>query len=300
MMKKKEEEGDAAGVTTKNESAESLLAHELNKLTFRERESINEEIHGIGVDTGAATDNVTPETLSEYFRGLQAELDRLCSTDGGVGGTAFAFQRSQNLYCGGSGGNQGTYLNSEDLRIMFLRCERFDVKKAAVRLCHFADLIYYLYGDTGLERKAKLSDISEDELEIMKSGRCQNLRARDRAGRRIYVHFYSEPWSYLPMKTRLRIVTYYAMSMLSDPSSQRRGIVLLFWMHNFQIKVDRFISAGTVHGRLERSLPIRVGAAHYFLPSSDSYEQKGTFAVAKIISRVTHQFKPHTRLHWGM
>jgi len=303
MSTAEEATAETTTTTTTNKSAESLLAHELNKLSFRERESINEEIHGIGV--GAAVDDETPERLAESFRRLQSELEGLCRTHGGVGGIASAFQRSQNVVVRGGGATPyaataETYLNSEELRIMFLRCERFDPKKAALRLCRFADLMHDLYGDTGLERAIKLSDIPDDEVAIMRSGRCQVLGARDQAGRRVYVHFFSEAFSALSIETRLRVVMYYSMTLLyNDISTQRNGVVCLGWLHNVQIKAEYLRTGEKVHGRLSHAMPLRVGAIHYFHPSTDHYDRTVSFALAKIITGLITQYKPHVRVHLG-
>ena len=286
----------AAKTTTTDETAESILANELNNLSFHERETINEEIHGVNISTNIKE---TPETLTKAFRDLQTELEKLCETDGSVDGTAFAFKRSQDIF--GSTPGKGTVLNSKEIRVAFLRCERFDCKKAAARLCRFANLMYELYGDVALERKVKLTDMSEEELAIMRLGHCQNMRDRDRAGRRVYMHIYSEVWDYVPIKSRLRIVSFYMMSLiLNDVGVQSTGIVFLFWMHNFKIKVDQFIPRAFVQSRLTESLPMRMAASHIFFPSSDASEGKGSFAMGKIFSRVAKNIKPRIRMHWGM
>mmetsp|Transcript_9233 Transcript_9233/g.22680 ORF Transcript_9233/g.22680 Transcript_9233/m.22680 type:complete len:602 (+) Transcript_9233:39-1844(+) len=296
-----EKNGDIENPHTKaapaptDETTESILANELNKLSFTERETINEEIHCVNIGNNIEE---TPENLTEYLRGLQTELENLCSTDGSAKGIAFAFKRSQDIF--GSTPEKGTIFNSKDFRLMFLRCERFDCKKAALRLCYYADVMYEMYGDFALERKNKLSDMTEDELAIMKLGHCQYIPHRDRAGRRIYVHFYSETWDHLSTKQRMRICQFYFVSMLSnDVDCQSRGMVLLFWMHNVNFKLDSFMARSNVQTRLTRALPFRVGAAHYFFPSSDTYEKKGSFALAKILCRVANNVKPYIRVHWG-
>lgn len=286
--------------SAKSASVDSLLASELNKLTFRERESINEEIHGIDVDrkyveeSGSTED--TPEILTKSFLDLEIELENLRSTNSDVGGSAFAFNRSQELF--GSIPENGTYLNTNEIRIMFLRCERFDCQKAAKRICGFADLMYELYGDVGLERRTRLSDLDDDEILIMKKGLSQIMAGRDRAGRRIYTHFASDSWKFLPVITRLRHTTYLIMSLLmSDVVSQQRGVVFVMWYHNAKkMDLTDFIARGTVHSRGSSCMPMRIGAVHYCFPSLESSQSE---SFGHIISRLAGQIKPHLRIHTG-
>lgn len=278
-----------------NESVDSILANELNKLSFRERESINDEIHGIDIDrkyieeSGAIEE--TPELLSKHFRDMETELDWLRSTEGGFGKSAFAFNRSQELFA-----SSGTYLNTTELRIMFLRCERFDCKKAARRLCLFADLMSQNFGDFALQRPILLSDLSDEEVAIIESGYSQILPGRDRAGRRIYINFADD--RFIPENVRIRIPVYFLMKMLwTDVETQRRGIVAVMWMHNLS-KMDfhDFVLKGKTQNRCLACLPVRIGAGHYCFPTIESSKNA---AFTQIISRYTSVLRPHIRIHTG-
>lgn len=277
-----------------HQSAESVLAQELNKLSFRERETIHEEIHGIGDDTHLRE---TPERLAESLRGLQEELDRLCREehDGSSSNSkpqlAAAYKRSRNL-------PRPSYLDSDELRSMFLRCERFDCHKAAIRLCHYANLMYELYSDIGLERKIKLSDIPPADLAAMRWGLQQVLPSRDRAGRRIFVHFHHEKLDRIPDQNMMRMFIYYVMSCLyGDAETQRRGIVFLFWWHNYRIRIEKMFAKVDMSEKLSRSIPFRAGAMHFLFPSSE--RSAGSFAFGTIISSLTQLHKSRIRLHLG-
>jgi len=280
-------------------SADTILANELNKLTFRERESINEEIHGIDVRNieELRSAEETMELLKKSFRELDIEIKKLCSAHGNnVGEIAYAFNRSQKLY--GSTPEKGTYLNKNEIRIMFIRCERFDCQKAAIRLCRFADLMYDLYGDVGLERNAKMSDLSDEEILKLKQGCCQLFPGRDRAGRRIYAHFFSSTWQMLSTKSRCRIAAYVFMNLLlNDVLSQRRGIVAVIWIREEnQIDVNDFIIRGQVMSRTSIAVPMRVGATHFCFPTIKSVKNE---AIVHMISGIARQIKPHLRIHSG-
>mmetsp|Transcript_17312 Transcript_17312/g.43209 ORF Transcript_17312/g.43209 Transcript_17312/m.43209 type:complete len:345 (+) Transcript_17312:230-1264(+) len=288
---------DLLSDSIKDESVDSILAHELNKLTFHERESINEEIHGINIDrkyieeSGAVEE--TPDILSKSLKDMQSELDILGSTEGGVGGTAWAFNRSQELFeCH----PDGTYFNTAEFRLMFLRCERFDCKKAAKRLCLYADLMFESYGDFALGRPPRLSDLDGDDMEWFNKGSSMSFPGRDRAGRRIYMLLgdNSQPSD----RSRLRIAAYCIMSMLShDVDSQRRGIVAVMWMHNVtNMDLAEFVRKGKTQSRHLASIPVRVGAGHYCFRTSEIAKSAAFF---QIISRFTGQVRPHVRIHSG-
>jgi len=294
------ETAESNSLRNNDQTVESLLAQELNKLSFHERETIHDEIHGIGV---GAADAETPERLARSLRDLQGELETLCNNDiNNNNNDAYhqdvntsAFRRRTTL--------KQTYLDSDDFRAMFLRCERFDCKKAAVRLCGYAETIYDLFGDIGLERKIQLSDLPDEELEVMKGGHCQILGDRDRAGRKVFVYFYSNAIDSMPPEPKLRICLRYFMSMVEgDVDTQARGVVLVFWMHNYQINIDEFARKAFVQDRISKTFPFRIGAFHQLFPtpSSTLVGRIGSLALAKIISRFATSIKHTVRIHVGM
>jgi hypothetical protein len=136
-------------------SVDALLANELNMLSFQERESINEEIHGVDVRNLGVEE--TPQLLRESFQRLNTELEQIRPE-------RVVFDRSQKLF------GSTTYLNTEEFRIMFLRCDLFDCRKAAIRLCDFVDLVHELYGDVALRRRTYFTDMTELEQRILLAG----------------------------------------------------------------------------------------------------------------------------------
>ena len=198
-----------------NINVDVLMAEEMNQLSVQERESIYNDIHGI-TNSGSysAGDCIhhernkytqlieeTPSLLRETFVQLNYELEQLRPT-------APAFDRCQRLYGSrtesetgrNSSGNSnstsnrtstqpGTYINTESFRLTFLRCDYFDCVKAAKRMCSFAEIMYELYGDVGLQRRAYLSDLSPYEQKILRAGNSQIVPGRDRSGTLFLVCF---------------------------------------------------------------------------------------------------------------
>jgi len=287
-----------------NKSVDAILANELNKLTFRERETINEEIHGIDIDrtyieeTGAfveAAFEETPEILAQSFCNFAIELENLRSTESGVGGSAFGFNRSQELFGSTS---ESTYLNTNEIRVMFLRAERFDCLKAAKRFCAFANELYESYGDFALERRPRLSDLSVEDLAALKEGRTRLFSGRDRAGRRIYAHYAHNSWDSLSVNSRMRVSLYIIMSFVDvDVVSQRKGVVGIVWWHGLKkLDTNNMINRGIFHSRSTKCSPVRIGALHFCFPS---YKSSKNTVWIQIISRLAGQMKPHIRIHSG-
>lgn len=262
-------------------SVDELMANELNKLSFQERETINEEIHGVDVRNAGVKES--PELLRKSFEQLDAELRKLRSE-------RVAFDRSQRLF------GDTTYLNTEKLRIMFLRCDLFDIKKAAKRLCDYAEVIHESFGDFALQRLPTLSDFNDLELRIIEAGRYQGLPGRDRAGRRILGNFAFDAPKEFGVLSRLRVSIYVVMTFLEDVETQRKGAVAISWWHN--VSVDDFIIRKQVHARVN-CVPMRLGAFHCCIPSEVKSGRIGKKIKAMAVLSVGSAVRPHLRFHTG-
>jgi hypothetical protein len=232
---------------------DTLLAKELNQMSFQQRELINEEIHGINVDQKYLdVIEETPELLKESLCKLNEELETLRPT-------ASAFNRSQQLY----GSNEtDTYINIEEFRIMFLRCELFDCCKAANRMCAFIDLVHELYGDIALKRRAYLTDLDDSfEGNIIRAGDSQVLPGRDRSGRRIFFHHCFNSTDEYTVQQRSRVSIYVLMSLLEDVETQKKGIVTVTWHQNISVLTDISTRSGTISKI--HCIPMRLGAFHF-------------------------------------
>ena len=150
-------------------SADALLAHELYQLSVEERDMINNEIHGIQHQC----QNETPELLQNSLKELAVELVRLPSKK--------AYDASQAF--------PECYINTDDFRLIFLRCEFFDAQKAAVRMTKYLDMVHWLFGEKVLQRDMCISDFDEHTIKLLRSGQVQVLPGMDRTGRRVVGNF---------------------------------------------------------------------------------------------------------------
>ena len=153
------------------EDLDTILSNALFKLSVGERNSIDEEFHGVST----LAPKESPELLKSKLLELSDELD-LISDDCPL---KAAYIESQQYH--------ETYTNTDDFRLRFLRCELFDAKKAATRLIKFLSFASDIFGPELLRRPIRFSDLTKEEVKIFRSGDIQMLPYRDQAGRPVAV-----------------------------------------------------------------------------------------------------------------
>ena len=278
-------------------AVDALLANEMNKLSFQERETIYDEIHGIDV-RNAEIRNESPELLLKSLELLDAELQKLRPKYA-------AWDRSQKMF------GSTTYLNSEEMRLMFLRSDRFNFQKAAHRLCNYTELVLESFGEFALQRHPCIGDLADFELQLLKEGGYQILPGRDRAGRRIIANFAFDGPQQFDARSRFRLSLIMVMAILDDIETQRKGAVGFSWWHD--VTVDDFIIRKKVHEKL-KFLPLRLGAYHCCIPTETKSARDGkkrkenngglSPAMAQIVKAmlvvsVGSELRPHLRFHTG-
>ena len=142
----------------------ALVATELNQLSLEERERVQEEIHGVA--SLVAEDK---QLVSRRLIQLNIEIGYIRKRS--------AYERALFL-------SPGLVLD-EDFRLMFLRADNFDPRKAAQRMVNFFEFKLDLFGAEKLCKQITLEDLSEDDIAALYSGACQVLQEKDRTGRKI-------------------------------------------------------------------------------------------------------------------
>ena len=162
---------------------EELLSNELLHLSSKERNEYQEEIHGVR----CLAQDETPKLISESLQELSQELlinslysDYTSSTISELLikkslQVAAAVQLDHNhdelddnhdddySHDDYTVGGDSSYINTNEFRLRFLRCELFDVKKAAMRMVRFLNLGFDLYGESILLRPPSFKDFSSTE-----------------------------------------------------------------------------------------------------------------------------------------
>lgn len=264
-----------------HQSPEALLAYELNQMSFKERDEINEEVHGVRDRYDRVEE--TPELLSDSLHKLSLELNAIKHKP--------SYERSQAF--------ARTWVNTQEFRLIFLRCALFNARKAASRMVAFLELLHEYFGEYALEREIYLSDFDEKDMQFLNAGYYQLLPGRDRSGRRILGNFSGDITEYTK-EMRIKAVLYIVLRMVKDDiDTQRKGAILLFWMH--EIRIDDFKTRSYVHKKLVPALPLRASAFHLFLPSDIiGNERLMQLGKAMYMLAIGAELRQRLRVHSGM
>ena len=144
------------------ESADSLIASQLAKLSVTDREKVYMDVHGIS-DYVAET----PELIHNSLWGLQHEIDVLPDKN--------ACDIAERL--------DPTYIQDRDFRLAFLRCEKFDCQKAALRFVRHFQMKLDLFGQDKLAADITQDDLDMDDMECLYGSSGRFLNAYDAGGR---------------------------------------------------------------------------------------------------------------------
>jgi hypothetical protein len=265
--------------------AETLLQEEMLKLSIEDRNISQEEIHGVH----CAAREESPAFLQESLRQLDLELkgENLPMDQ------KRAYLKSQELF---ANQNKPTYVNSDDFRLRFLRCELFDVPTAALRLTKYLALTSQLFGEFALQRPIRISDFSKVELREFRKGRYQFLPYRDRAGargRRILSVFPDEDWEKMSTVSRTKIWLYLTYVAGEDIETQKHGIVVLVW---FDAAWEHISKRPLVSAQTSRvlALGVRVSSAHLCTPDTPLYRFRRSIMVMRLGKE-----KSRVKIHLG-
>ena len=213
-------------------SVDELLTEEMGKLSFQARNAIYEEIHGVG----SLAPEETPELIQRSLIDMSNEIDRIkhkytayveattTTTTTTTTPMKTSSSSSEEEERGTTdtttiaGGTTPLYVQDIDIRLRFLRCELFNISKAAVRMLTYLDLTRELFGKVILKRPIQLSDLGKLEMEMLRLGDAQPISFRDRSGRRLMVAMNNFGLQY-PLEVRVRIRVLYCTYSFRSSSS---------------------------------------------------------------------------------
>jgi hypothetical protein len=147
---------------TMEEDPSSILAKEMTVLSIKERESVFHDLHGV-----AEPIKEEPELISKSVAELDVEIANAPNRK--------AYEQANMI--------DPEYVHRLEFRLMFLRSERFDVKRTSSRLLRHFEIKLQLFGPDCLAREIRYEDLNEGAVECLKRGYFQVLPLRDRTGR---------------------------------------------------------------------------------------------------------------------
>ena len=134
------------------------------------------------------------------------------------------------------------YAKCQEFQLVFLRCEFFDAKKAALRLVKYLELSYKVCGEEALRRPLRVDDIySSEEMSVLRAGNQRLLPFRDKSGRRVLVlnTDLSLPSSSQSRDPEIKVILYLWSILMGDIDAQRRGLVVVFWPHQVKNQITQ-------------------------------------------------------------
>jgi hypothetical protein len=145
---------------------EAMLVDELNQLSAKEREQIQEELHG--VSSGAVDED--PMFVDQCLIEMEEEIKPIRKRN--------AYDRALFL--------SPKYVKDRNFRLMFLRAVSFHPRNAANRLVKFFEFKLELFGIDKLGKmKITQADLDEDDICALRKGRVQILPQKDASGRAV-------------------------------------------------------------------------------------------------------------------
>jgi hypothetical protein len=151
----------------------ALLAQELYKLSFQEREQASSDVHGV-----SDVVEETPEFVAERL----AELESALASIAGDSKPASMDNKNKSLYNVAKEQDEN-YFKALDFQLKFLRADNFNSVKASALMIKYLEAKQKLFGPNKLTQNITLDDFSAEDVKVARSGLGSLLPLRDRAGR---------------------------------------------------------------------------------------------------------------------
>jgi hypothetical protein len=149
------------------DESDLMLAREMAALSMEEREKVLDDIHGV-----AQVQEETPEFVAQCIYQMDLALSKIPKSK------RRALDRAIFL--------KPSILTDEKFKLMFLRSDLYDPKKAAKRMVKYFEEKLLLFGDGKLAKKITLDFLEEQDMEILNVMGCVILPNKDQTGRPIW------------------------------------------------------------------------------------------------------------------
>ena len=200
---RKNDSSSADTTTTTNYDIE--LAKEMNQLSVQEREKVYEDIHGV-----AETQEETPEFIAKAIQDMDACIEKSSKAKRRAYDRAIFFRP--------------TLAHDTKFKLMFLRADQYDALKASKRyLKYYMDKLE-LFGETKLMSDITLDYLTEDDLDLFRTGWGIELPHKDQVGRPIWF-FDMTRYDFDKLESMIRGCWYMLMTSIQDSEvAQRKGV----------------------------------------------------------------------------
>ena len=147
---------------------EAIIAKAMTQLSVQEREEVMNELHAV-----AQLQPENPQQMHHLLLQMETALQEATPTED------CGYVLAEFL--------DPAFVQNRELRLRFLRADRYDARAAAERMLQYIDLKQRAFGYTKLISKIKQNDLNADALEILSCGVIRVMPMPDCAGRTIIV-----------------------------------------------------------------------------------------------------------------
>lgn len=144
------------------------LIQEMNELTFEERERVLYDLHGVSSEGGDILE--TPDLLEKGLLDVERLLDE-------------ESRKPYNVLLRLAMKQFPERIKDPNFRLMFLRAEDWDVRKAVDRILRHLTEQQVLFGDSKVGKRITQDDLSADDVRALENSHFQLFPEKDRAGR---------------------------------------------------------------------------------------------------------------------
>ena len=141
---------------------DSLIATQMSRLSTNEREKAYFDIHGISGEI-----EESPEMIKESMAALEKEISKIKSKE--------AYQKAVSL--------DPWYVQNPVFKLKFLRADRFEANKAALRMVRHFQTKLDLFGEERLVKDITQDDLEEGDFAPLLLGSSIHVPVRDSVGR---------------------------------------------------------------------------------------------------------------------
>lgn len=150
-----------------NSDIDIQLAQEMNALSVQERERVLDDVHGV-----AQLHEETPEFIAMSIEEMDLHISCMPKSKRKAYDRALFFKP--------------TIQHDLKFKLMFLRTDDYDGKKAATRMLKYFQNKLELFGEGKLVKDITLDDISDEDLNVFDNGCLLVLPYKDQVGRPIW------------------------------------------------------------------------------------------------------------------
>ncbi|KAL3935257.1 MAG: hypothetical protein SGBAC_009186 [Bacillariaceae sp.] len=185
---------------------DSIIAAEISKLSVEDREKAFLDIHG-----APQLIDESPGLIKTSLLEMEDALEVLPNRE------AYDLAKSMD----------SEYVMNGEFRLLFLRADLFNAKKAAIRFSRHFQLKMDLFGAEKLALDITQDDLEKEAMDLLYSGYGRILPQRDQGGRLVNV-IIANP-EHPATDATLRRAFYNGMVNTEDPNAQRIGLVFIVY-----------------------------------------------------------------------